>query len=142
MHSKESDRKKIGFFDSGDSGEEREPLVNFNASHRAQLSILEEAVSGSMPAVTRRKARATAARKKGSSKIRFVKGRVKLHVAGFPGIQSLSPTHLVRHIAASKLKVAAKKVLGKVGKRKGGRNSRRKKSKKKSKKGRKAKKQR
>ena len=103
------------------SGGGRSPLVKFDTSSRAQLSALQGIASlsntTSMPAVTRRKSRSRATRRKGSSKVRIVGGRVRLRVAGFSGVQALSPSHLVRHIAASKLKAAAKKVLNKLGKK-------------------------
>ena len=100
----------------------RSPLVNFDTRSRAQLSILEGiSVPSSkrtyMPAVTRRRSAGASQRRKGSAKVRIVGGRVKLRVAGFSGVQSLSPSHLVRHIASSKLKAAAKKVLNKLGKK-------------------------
>lgn len=65
------------------------------------------------------------------SKIRIVGGRVKLRVAGFKGVQALSPSHLVRHIALGKLKAAAKKVLNTLGKKPAGRGGRKQKGKKK-----------
>ena len=47
----------------------------------------------------------------GSTKVRLVKGRVLLRVSGYSGVQSLAPSHLVRHIPGAKLRLAAKKLL-------------------------------
>jgi hypothetical protein len=79
-----------------------------------------------MPAVTRRRSKSAGARRRrGSSKVRVVGGRVRLRVSGYSGVQALSPSHLVRYIAASKLKAAAKRVLNKLGKKSSGRRRRR-----------------
>jgi len=92
-----------------------------------------------MPAVTRKRSAATARRKRGgANKIRFVKGRVQLRVAGYSGTRYLSPSHLVRHIPAAKLRLAARQVLRKTektgGRRPGkGRKRRKKKASKKKK---------
>ena len=75
-------------------------------------ATLEAAESISMPPVTRSRAKSSGRRRKtGSSKVRVVKGRVRLRVAGYQGLQSLSPSQLVKFIAASKLRLAAKQVL-------------------------------
>ena len=121
----------------------RTPLVTFDTkSSRAQLSALQGTqlvqAKKPMPAVTRRRKKAAArGRRRGSSKVRIIGGRVRLRVAGFPGVQALSPSHLVRHIAANKLRLAAKKVLGQLRKntrRKGGKRKGRKRRKKRRKK--------
>lgn len=79
-----------------------------------------------MPARTRSK---TASAKR-SNKVRLVKGRLKLKVVGYSGLQTLSPSQLVRHIPASKLRLAARKVLKLEGrsrnKRKKGKSQKRK----------------
>jgi hypothetical protein len=48
----------------------------------------------------------------GKGKVRVVKGRVSLRVAGSPGYQRLAPGQLVRHVPITKLRAAAKKILG------------------------------
>jgi len=117
----------------------RRPLVSFAATNRARLVGVtgtgETAVS--MPAVTRRRAAAGARRRRGGkSKVRFVKGRVVLRVAGYAGARHISPAHLVRHISAAKLRLAAKHVLRKTA-RKGGAVKKRRRRKRKTKKRRK-----
>ena len=98
----------------------RKPLVSFAATNRARLVGVTGQTAASMPAVTRRRAAAGARRRRGGkSKVRFVKGRVVLRVAGYAGARHLSPAHLVRHISAAKLRLAAKQVLRKTA-RKGG----------------------
>jgi len=129
----------------------RKPLVSFSATNRARLAGSERhfqpqntvtaAQQGpsQMPAVTRKRSAATARRKRGgANKIRFVKGRVQLRVAGYSGTRYLSPSHLVRHIPAAKLRLAARQVLRKTektgGRRPGkGRKRRKKKASKKKK---------
>ncbi len=98
----------------------RRPLVSFAATNRARLVGVTGQTAASMPAVTRRRAAAGARRRRGGkSKVRFVKGRVVLRVAGYAGARHISPAHLVRHISAAKLRLAAKQVLRKTA-RKGG----------------------
>jgi hypothetical protein len=63
----------------------------------------------------RRVGRARARASGGGSKVRVVKGRVSLKVAGFPGYQRLAPGQLVRHVPITKLRAAAKKILGRGG---------------------------
>ena len=116
---------------------ERRPLLNYAPNNRAFLFSEEEPLSEaqfSMPPRTRK--RPSKKRKGGSSKIRLVKGRVQLRVAGFAGVQNLAPAHLVRFIPSSKLRLAAKKLLGKPENKKRGGS----KKKKRGKKGRKGKK--
>lgn len=92
----------------------RKPLVSYERSggseRRARLEPAEER-RDHMPAVTRSRSTTARRRRTSSKKVRVIKGRVKLRVAGYPGVQSLSPAHLVRHIPSSRLRVAAKKVL-------------------------------
>jgi hypothetical protein len=104
----------------------RKPLVSFATTNRARLagnttgrggaaatvqrSLVATGGSKQMPPVTRKRS-AAAAKRRVSNKVRFVKGRVQLRVAGYSGTKYLSPSHLVRHIAPSKLRIAAKLVL-------------------------------
>ena len=63
---------------------------------------------------TRRTARRAASRRGGGrTKVRVQRGRVGLKVAGFPKLQYVSASDLVRHIPKTRLQKAAKKVLGK-----------------------------
>lgn len=100
----------------------RRPLVSFATTNRARLlgSNNKQETGEPMPAVTRKRSAAAKRRRGGSSKVRFVKGRVQLRVAGYAGTRYLSPAHLVRHISAAKLRLAAKHVLRKTEKRGGG----------------------
>jgi hypothetical protein len=82
---------------------------------------------------TRRTARRAANRRAGGrTKVRVQRGRVGLKVAGFPKLQYVSASDLVRHIPKTRLQKAAKKVLGKPPRRarkgrKGAKRGRRKK---------------
>jgi len=51
------------------------------------------------------------------SKVRIVNGRVGLKVAGFKGLNYIPASQLVRLMPVSKLRLAAKKILGKPPKR-------------------------
>jgi hypothetical protein len=87
------------------------PLVRFENFGRAQLIS-----NSSMPKKIRSKG------KKGKStntrKPRIVKGRIHLKVAGYSGIQKISPSSLVPYLPINKLRLAAKKALGATGKTK------------------------
>ncbi len=102
----------------------KKPLVSYFTRERASIkspapstSIESEADIESMPN-KRRGGRATKKRGgvkrrkvKVSNKVRVVGGRVRLRVTGYQGLQSLAPSSLIRFIPATKLRLAAKKVL-------------------------------
>lgn len=117
----------------------RRPLVSFERSakgegrRRASLEKEEDNRGRvSMPVSTRSKQRKKTLN---SKKVRLVNGKIRLRVGGYTGLQSLSPAHLVRHIAVSKLRIAAKKVLRLTNKPEPKRRRKSRKGKKKSKKG-------
>ena len=86
----------------------------------------------------RTRSRSKAPRRKAAGvKVRVVKGRVRLRVAGYSGVQSLSPSHLVKHISSAKLRLAAKKVLRLTKKKSGGKRRRKGRGRKKARKGKK-----
>ena len=94
----------------------RNPLVSYSNRERATLAVPD---LPSMPKRTRRRAATTTRRKRrtaGSNKIRIVSGRVKLRVTGYQGLQSVAPSALVQYISATKLRLAARKVLKTQGK--------------------------
>jgi hypothetical protein len=64
-----------------------------------------------MSPVKRLRVKAARRRRTSSNKVRFVRGRIRLHVAGYSGLESFSPFELIRHIGVSNLCIAAKKVL-------------------------------
>ena len=97
----------------------RRPLVKFDTGDHAQL------VSGpSMSTVSRGRGKGRAKGKKKSTKrrpstkVRVIKGRLNLRVAGYKGIQKLAPSSVIPYIPLTKLRAAAKKVLGKSNKKK------------------------
>jgi hypothetical protein len=106
----------------------RKPLVRYDTSSRAHL-VTETAAgtpqgskSKSMPRKTSRK------RTGGKGKLRVVKGKVNLRVAGYLGVQKLAPSKLIPYLPTTKVRLAAKKALvasgnkptrRRVGKRKG-----------------------
>jgi hypothetical protein len=118
----------------------RRPLLSYAPNNRAFLYTEEDILPEnrfSMPSGAGRKR--PSKKRGGSTKVRVVKGRVQLRVAGYKGVQSLAPSHLVRHIPSSKLRIAAKKFLGKSRKNPGGKRSKKRRKGKKGKKGRKKK---
>jgi len=60
------------------------------------------------------------------TKVRVINGRVSLRVGGFPGVQRVGASQLVRFVPLNKLRAAAKRVLGRssLGRRKRGRKGR------------------
>ncbi len=99
----------------GESSEET-PLLKYSEDCE-RASFIDDDDEESMPRKKgTRKGKRKQTRKSGSRKgkqakgVRFIKGRVALHVAGL-GLQRLGVSELVRHISLSKLKSAAKKFL-------------------------------
>ena len=82
---------------------EKKPLLIF--SETDERASLIDTDNNSMPS-RRRRVGGAKRRKVGVSK-----GRIKLRVAGFRGVQSLSPSALVTKIPIAVLKRAAKRVL-------------------------------
>jgi hypothetical protein len=102
---------------SVESHRPRKPLVPFASdadpnNRNERRARLESETRSLMPSVTRAKAKSSAKRRSASkTKVRLVKGRVRLRVAGHQGVQNLAPAHLVRYVGVSQLKQAAKKYL-------------------------------
>jgi hypothetical protein len=102
---------------SVESHRPRKPLVPFASdadpnNRNERRARLESETRSLMPSVTRAKAKSSAKRRSASkTKVRLVKGRVRLRVAGHQGVQNLAPAHLVRYVGVSQLKQAAKKLL-------------------------------
>lgn len=55
----------------------------------------------------------------GSKKPRLIKGRLNVRIRGYSGVQKLAPSALIKYIPATKLRLAARRVLIKT-KGKGG----------------------
>ena len=117
--------------------QQRPTLVAFDTPNRAHLVVEDHfaaakqppsaSLESSMPPARKRtttqrrlrRRRTTTTRRK-STAVRVVKGRVHLRVAGHVGVAALSPSALIRHIPAARLRLAARKVLkhSKVGRKK------------------------
>ena len=78
-------------------------------------------MSSGVAATGRKRSRSTAKkgrrRKSRVTKVRVVKGKVALRVGGFPGVQHVGASQLVRFVPLNKLRTAAKRVLGSPPKR-------------------------
>lgn len=94
------------------AGPRPQPFVDFSSRQdRASLMSNSAALSGVLRKTSsgpRRKRRRTR-----TTRVRIVKGKVALRVSGFPRIQRLGASQLVRFVPLNKLRAAAKKVLGK-----------------------------
>jgi len=117
---------RVGQLES--SNPPQRPFVEFSP-HQDRASLMS--VGGRHSQTRSRSAKRKGRRRKSSrvSKIRIVKGKVALRVGGFPGVQRVGASQLVRFVPLNKLRSAAKKVLGappKRGKksRKGGKRKR------------------
>jgi hypothetical protein len=123
-------------------GEEKffKPLVTFSDKQDRASLVSSKTKRRNMPAKRRRsvgrkrrvksRGRSTGRRrtrrstKASRTKVRIIKGRVSIRVAGFPGYQRIGASQLVRHVPLSKLRVAAKRVLGGRGRGSGTRKRR------------------
>ena len=85
----------------------RKPLVRFETGNRAQL-VSSDSMS------PRRKSRGHKQKRKSTKgKPRVVHGRLSLKVSGYSGYQRLPASSLIPYLPITKLRAAAKKVLGK-----------------------------
>jgi len=118
------------------------PLVEFSTrENRASLMSLGGlgSTSSSLSGRSRRRRRRTQRRSRLSAtggvsrrrrrvrttRVRIVKGKVALRVSGFPNVQRLGASQLVRFVPLNKLRAAAKKVLGRSGRHRIGSRGRR-----------------
>lgn len=110
---------------------ERKPLLNFSETQeRASLidtDFEEESMSPRKRTGRKRRGRKSSGKGDKRKGIRLNKGKIRIRLPGYEGLQFVTASELVRHIPLSKLKAAAKKVLRKAGvskKRKGKRRGR------------------
>jgi len=115
----------MNYFSNSNKSNCQQPIVPYSSSEsRANL------MSFSGPPTTRRKRSKSRSnkrrrpslsnphRRKGKrtrtrvTKVRLVKGKVALRIRGYPGVQRLGASQLVRFVPLNKLKVAAKRALG------------------------------
>ena len=98
---------------AGGSRQQPQPFVEFSP-HQDRASLMSSVGSGSLGS-TRRKRKTSTRRASGKrrvSRVRVIKDRVSLRVGGFPGVQHVGASQLVRFVPLTKLKAAAKRVLG------------------------------
>ena len=98
-----------------------QPFVEFSPHQdRASLMSSLSNLSGTSTP-RRRRRRATSASSTGRrrrtrvTRLRVVHGRVALRVGGFPGVQHVGASQLVRFVPLNKLRAAARRVLGGTG---------------------------
>ena len=66
---------------------------------------------------SKRKSRKGTKKVKYTKGLKITKGRINLRVAGYTGLQKVAASDLIRFISLGKLRVAAKKVLKRSGKK-------------------------
>lgn len=93
------------------SSESRANLMSFSGppTTRRKRSKSKSSRSSSSSNPRRRKGQRTRTR---VTKVRLVKGKVALRIRGYPGVQRLGASQLVRFVPLNKLKAAAKRALG------------------------------
>jgi hypothetical protein len=93
----------------------RKPLVVFNTFNRADLEQKNKTrgtratVDSSSPEDMAKKR--AGASNSASRKVRVIRGRIRMRVAGYNTLQSISPVNLIPHIAVAKIRVAAQRFL-------------------------------
>lgn len=99
---------------------EKKPLLNYSDTQE-RASIFNPNADSSMPPRKKsgkRKSSKKYGKKGGLKGVRVTKGKISLRVAGYSGLQKFGASELVRFVPLSKLRVAAKKVLGRSGAKK------------------------
>jgi hypothetical protein len=99
---------RLGHTDISKSTAKR-PFVEYS-SQQDRASLMS---AGGPSHRLRKRTRSAGKRKKSRvTKVRVVKGKVALRVGGFPGVQRVGASQLVRFVPLNKLRAAAKRVLG------------------------------
>ena len=103
----------------------KQPFVEFSPNEdRANLMSMSGTLAPRRKrsrSTLRRKSRAPGRRRRTRrtktrvTKVRVVNGKVSLRVGGFPGVQRVGASQLVRFVPLNKLRTAAKRVLGASG---------------------------
>lgn len=104
----------------------RKLLVEFSSDQdRANLVSMTAGLVRRRRAGSRRRPQTRGSRSKArTTRIRVVRGQVALRVGGYPGVQHVGASQLVRFVPLNKLRAAAKKALG-SNRRRGGSRRRR-----------------
>lgn len=87
----------------------RKPLVRYDTQSRAQL--VTDSATSLEPKLKSMPRKAAKRRTGGKGKLRVVKGKVNVRVAGYLGVQKLAPSKLIPYLPTSKVRQAAKRVL-------------------------------
>jgi len=93
-------------------------------SSSSPLSRSSTSSSGGRRRRSRRRRQPSRRRNTRSTRVRVIHGRVALRVGGYPGLQHLGASQLVRFVPLNKLRAAARRVLGGSAARKGKRTRR------------------
>ena len=86
----------------------KRPFVEYSP-HQDRANLMSAGGSSPRP---RKRTRSGGKRKSRVTKVRVIKGKVALRVGGFPGVQRVGASQLVRFVPLNKLRTAAKRVLG------------------------------
>jgi len=107
---------------------QHQPFVEFSPSERDRANLMSSVGTGlgnsRAPSRRRRRRIRSAAALSGSrrrrsrvSRLRVVNGRVSFRLPGFSGVQRVGASQLVRFVPVTKLRQAAKRFLGKGGRK-------------------------
>ena len=89
----------------------KRPFVEFSP-HLDRANLMSSGIAATGRKRSRSTARKGRKRRSRVTKVRVVKGKVALRVGGFPGVQHVGASQLVRFVPLNKLRTAAKRVLG------------------------------
>jgi hypothetical protein len=126
----------MSYFSVNNKSNCNQPLVPYsNSENRANLMSFSGQQTTrrkrSKSKSTRRRPSTSGNRRKGRksktrvTKIKLVNGKVALRIRGYPGVQRLGASQLVRFVPINKLKIAAKRALGNSGVKRNKRRRRR-----------------
>jgi hypothetical protein len=90
---------------------QRKPLVRYDTQSRAHLVAEPEATSAETKTSKSMPRRTAKRRTGGKGKLRVVKGKVNVRVAGYLGVQKLAPSKLIPYLPTAKVRQAAKRAL-------------------------------
>lgn len=94
------------------NSENRANLMSFGGPPTTRRKRSQSRSSNKRRLGTKRKGRRTKTR---VTKVRIINGKVALRIKGYPGVQRLGASQLVRFVPLNKLKTAAKRALGTSG---------------------------
>ena len=91
----------------------KKPFTTYVAGQSASIvppiNATEKLAPGGRKKQQKRKAKATQTPKR--TQLKLIKGRINLKVPGYKGVQKIFPSHIIRFIPITNVKLAAKRLL-------------------------------